>query len=48
MTQPQINSGWKDGEARALFEWLHSPEFRDAGLTGVQVFGEPSTLHVII
>lgn len=31
--------GYKEGEARALFEWIHSPEFHDAGLTGVQVIG---------
>jgi len=31
--------GFREGEARALFEWIHSPEFREAGLTGVQVIG---------
>lgn len=31
--------GFKDGEARALYEWIHSPEFHNAGLTGVQVIG---------
>jgi len=31
--------GFRDGEMRALHEWLHSKEFSDAGLTGVQVIG---------
>lgn len=31
--------GFRDGEIRALYEWLHSPEFRDSSLTGIQVVG---------
>lgn len=31
--------GFRGGEARALQEWLQSPEFRASGLAGVQVIG---------
>lgn len=31
--------GFRGGEARALYEWLESPGFRDSGLTAVQVVG---------
>merc|ERR1712087_704292 len=31
--------GFREGEMRALYEWLESPKFRDSGLVGVQVVG---------
>ena len=31
--------GFREGEMRALYEWLESPGFRASGLTGVEVVG---------
>lgn len=31
--------GFREGEMRALYDWLESPGFRESGLTGVQVVG---------
>eukprot|EP00747_Dinoflagellata_sp_TGD_P207837 gnl/TRDRNA2_/TRDRNA2_81368_c0_seq2.p1 gnl/TRDRNA2_/TRDRNA2_81368_c0~~gnl/TRDRNA2_/TRDRNA2_81368_c0_seq2.p1 ORF type:complete len:353 (+),score=68.91 gnl/TRDRNA2_/TRDRNA2_81368_c0_seq2:99-1157(+) len=31
--------GFRDGEVKALYEWIESQEFRDSGLMGVQIIG---------
>lgn len=31
--------GFRGGEVQALYEWLESPGFRDAGHTGLQLVG---------